>query len=120
MIRRGFGRVGRPGLLGTMARTAVIAGTATAVSGGVTRRQNERAATQQEAAAYEQQQQIAAAQQQMPTQNWQSTPPQSAAAQQPAGSDTILTQLTQLGDLKDRGLLTDAEFETQKARLLGT
>lgn len=43
MIRRGIGRAGRPGLLGTAARTAVIAGTATAVSGNVARRQQARA-----------------------------------------------------------------------------
>ncbi|MGH9191930.1 MAG: SHOCT domain-containing protein, partial [Acidimicrobiales bacterium] len=41
--RRGLGRVGRPGLVGTVARTAVIAGTATAVSGGMTRRQQAKA-----------------------------------------------------------------------------
>jgi hypothetical protein len=49
MLRRGVGRVGRPGLIGTMARTAVVAGTATAVSGGVARRQHAR--WQQEADA---------------------------------------------------------------------
>jgi len=42
LARRGFGRVGRPGLLGTMARTAVVAGTATAVAGGVQRHQQSR------------------------------------------------------------------------------
>ena len=51
MLRRGIGRVGRPGLIGTMARTAVVAGTATAVSGGVARRQQARAQESAEAEA---------------------------------------------------------------------
>ena len=59
MIRRG------PGLLGTMARTAVVAGTATAVSGGVMRRQRARSQQAAEAAAYQQQQQEAEMQAQM-------------------------------------------------------
>jgi hypothetical protein len=108
MLGRGFGRVGRPGLLGTMARTAVVAGTATAVSGGMMRRQQRRAQEQQEASAYEQQyteQQVAAA------------APPSPAAQ--SGTDQLVAQLKELGDLKDRGILTEAEFEQQKARLLG-
>jgi ATPase subunit of ABC transporter with duplicated ATPase domains len=58
-------RRGRPGLMGTMARTAVAAGTATAVSGSVSRRGAQRAAEQQQAAAYQQQQQAAAEQQAM-------------------------------------------------------
>jgi hypothetical protein len=108
MIRRGFGRVGRPGLLGTVARTAVVAGTATVVSGGVMRRQNERAESQREAQAYEQQQ--AEAQYQAAAAPVAPTPS--------GGTDAVLAELTQLGDLKDRGLLTDAEFESQKTRLL--
>ena len=54
-------RVGRPGLVGTMARTAVVAGTATAVSGGMTRRANQRAMEEQQAAAYQQQAAMGAA-----------------------------------------------------------
>ncbi len=114
MLRRPIGRVGRPGLLGTMARTAVVAGTATAVSGGMVRHQQQRAAEQEQAAAYEQQQY--APQQYAPppamTQPVQQVAP--AAAQ-----DAIVAELAQLGDLKERGLLTDAEFQAQKARLLG-
>ncbi|MFN7150534.1 MAG: SHOCT domain-containing protein, partial [Microthrixaceae bacterium] len=56
MRRRGMMRGGRPGLVGTMARTAVVAGTATAVSGGVARRQQGKAEQKAEAEAYEQEQ----------------------------------------------------------------
>jgi hypothetical protein len=116
MIRRGFGRVGRPGLLGTVARTAVIAGTATAVTGGMRRRQEERAEQASEAQAYEQQQQYAA-----PTAPYSSGgyQPQAAGPAAPGAVTDVIAQLEKLGDLKDRGLLTDAEFASQKARLLG-
>jgi hypothetical protein len=111
VLARGFGRVGRPGLLGTMARTAVVAGTATAVSGGMMRRQERRAQQQQEASAYEQQQ--------YGTQQMAAPPPPPPAAPPPAtGTDQLVAQLKELGDLKDRGILTEAEFEQQKARLL--
>ncbi len=60
MRRRAVGRVGRPSLLGTAARTAVVAGTATAVVGGMSHNQQEKAQTQADAAAYQQQQQQAA------------------------------------------------------------
>ncbi len=95
-------RVGRPGLVGTAARTAVIAGTATAVSGRVQRRQMSRA--QQEAA--EQQQQAA-------------PPPPPPAAAPATGSDDMITQLQKLGELHQQGILTDEEFAAQKAKLLG-
>ena len=94
-------RVGRPGLVGTAARTAVIAGTATAVSGRVQRRQMSRG--QQEAA--EQQQQAA--------------PPPPPAAAPATGSDDMITQLQKLGELHRQGILTDEEFAAQKAKLLG-
>jgi membrane protease subunit (stomatin/prohibitin family) len=51
IVRRGVGRVGRPGLIGTVARTAVVAGTASAVAGGVSARQQQRAAQAQQPAA---------------------------------------------------------------------
>jgi hypothetical protein len=86
-----------PGLIRGVARTAVIAGTATAVSNNVSRRQANRWA-QQEAA----QQQAYA-------------PPPAPAA--PAGED-MLEQLTKLGQLRDAGVLTEAEFEAQKAKIL--
>jgi hypothetical protein len=91
------------GLVRGMARTAVVAGTATAVSGRVARRQNERWATQADADAYQQQQ------------AYQQAPPPPAAA--PAGGD-VVSQLKELASLKEAGILTDAEFEAQKAKLL--
>ncbi len=100
-----------PGLLRGVARTAVIAGTATAVSNGVSRRQVgrwDKKAQQQEA-----EQQAAA-------------PAQPAAA--PAAAPTAPAQddmsakveaLQQLAALKDQGILTDEEFAAQKAKILG-
>jgi membrane protease subunit (stomatin/prohibitin family) len=91
------------GLIRGVARTAVVAGTATAVSNRVSRRQAGRWAQQDQPPATQQ----PAAQQ--------------PAAQQPATDDMTdrINQLKQLGDLKDQGLLTEAEFAQQKARLLG-
>jgi hypothetical protein len=88
------------GLLRGVARTAVVAGTATAVSNRVSRRQAGRWAAQDQP-AYEAQ----ASQQQ------QAAPPSS-------GSDNTIAQLQQLADLKAQGILSDAEFEAQKARIL--
>ncbi|HXC84632.1 MAG TPA: SHOCT domain-containing protein [Trebonia sp.] len=93
-----------PRLIRGVARTAVIAGTATAVSNRVSRRQGNRWA-QQEQDQYAQDQQQQAQQQPAP-----------AAA--PA-TDT-LTQLQKLADLKSQGILTDAEFQAQKAKILGS
>jgi hypothetical protein len=112
MMRRGIGRRG-PGLIGTAARTAVVAGTATAVSGNVARRQHARAVQANEAAAYEQQ--AAAAQAPPPP---PPAPAPAAAAAAPTGQE-LIDQLSQLGALKDQGILTEEEFAAQKARLLG-
>jgi hypothetical protein len=92
------------GLLRGVARTAVVAGTATAVSNRVSRRQAGRWAAQDQQ-AYE-------------SQAYQ----QQAYQQQPAagGGDDTITQLKQLADLRAQGVLTDAEFEAQKARILGS
>ncbi|MEU5915070.1 SHOCT domain-containing protein [Streptomyces sp. NPDC047141] len=94
-----------PGLLRGVARTAVVAGTATAVSNRVSRRQQGRWAAQQ---GYQQQ---------------PAEPPPAAApvaASQPdEGMESKLDQLKQLGDLKEQGVLTEAEFEEQKRRILG-
>ena len=92
-----------PGLLRGVARTAVVAGTATAVSNRVSRRQANRWNQQEEAQYYEQQQQMAAA-----------APPPAPAG----GGDDMLEQLEKLGQLKAQGVLTDAEFEAQKAKIL--
>lgn len=92
-----------PGLLRGVARTAVIAGTATAVSGRVARRQNNKWA-QQEAAQQPQ----------------EAAPPAPAPAAAPAtGESSMIDQLKQLGELKAQGILTEEEFAAQKAKLLG-
>jgi hypothetical protein len=92
-----------PGLLRGVARTAVVAGTATAVSNRVSRRQANRWADQEE-----QQYQQQAYQQPAPP-----PPPP------PPQTDT-LTQLKELGELKSQGILTEAEFEAQKAKILAS
>ncbi len=110
------------GLIRGVARTAAIAGTATAVSNRVSRRQankwaaqdEQQAADQDQAAkaqAYDQQQ--AAAQQQAYA---PPPPPQPAAPAQ----DDMLTQLQKLGELKAAGVLTEEEFATQKAKILAS
>jgi hypothetical protein len=88
-----------PGLLRGVARTAVIAGTASAVSGRVSRRQNQRWAQQE----------------------GQEAPPPEAApapAAAPAGGASMIDQLKELGELKEQGILTEDEFAAQKAKLL--
>jgi hypothetical protein len=93
-----------PGLLRGVARTAVIAGTATAVSNRVSRRQANRWAAQEQQQTYQQQ----------PDAYEQAPPP-------PADDmDTKLAQLRELGELKTQGVLSDAEFEAQKRRILGS
>ena len=86
-------------LLRGMARTAVIAGTATHVSNNVSRRQGERWQRKEEA-QYAQQQQYA-------------PPPAQASA-----PEAPIEQLRQLGELRDKGILTEQEFGAQKAKLL--
>ncbi len=104
------------GLIGGMARTAVVAGTATAVSNRVSRRQAGRWNQQAQAEAYEQQQYQAPPQQyQAPPPQYQAPPPAPAPA---ASSDDLIENLQKLGALRDQGILTDAEFEAQKAKLL--
>lgn len=93
-----------PGLLRGVARTAVIAGTATSVSNRVSRRQGQRWA------ASEQQQP-----QQAPPQP-QYAPPSAPA---PSSGDRI-SALKELGELKAQGILTDAEFAAEKAKILAS
>jgi hypothetical protein len=107
MRRRGMMRGGRPGLVGTMARTAVVAGTASAVSGGVARRQQ---------AKYAEQDANAAAQEQAPAP--QPAAPEPAAAPAPAPQVDVVSQLKELAALKDQGILTEEEFAAQKAKIL--
>jgi hypothetical protein len=90
-----------PGLLRGVARTAVIAGTATTVSNRVSRRQAQRWQGQEAQQAPEQ----------------QAAPPAPAPA--PAGEQSTIEQLKELGALKDQGILTEEEFAAQKAKILG-
>jgi Short C-terminal domain len=87
-------------LIRAMARTAVVAGTATAVSNRVSRRQAGRWADQEQQ-AYEQQQAAA--------------PPPAAAPAEP----DYMAELEQLAKLRDQGILSDEEFEAKKKKLLG-
>jgi hypothetical protein len=112
MIRR----IGRPGLIGTMARTAVVAGTATAVVGGMQARQQgqAQAAGQQQAAqqqAMNQQAQLDALQAQQAA--------SAAQAAAPPAEDDMLTKLAKLGQMNQAGLINDQEFAAAKAQLLG-
>lgn len=97
-----------PGLLRGVARTAVVAGTATAVSNRVSRRQRGRWAEK------DQQAEPQDAQQQNAQQQQQQQPPPAA------GMDDRIAQLKALGDLRSQGVLSEAEFEAQKRLILGT
>jgi hypothetical protein len=111
-------RMGRPGLIGMAARTAVVAGTATAVSGSVQRHQQAKADQQYEAQQYEAQQQQAqmdAAAQQAVAQQQAAAP----AASPAAGGTDLVAELQKLGALRDQGILSDDEFAAAKAKLLG-
>jgi hypothetical protein len=88
------------GLLRGVARTAVVAGTATAVSNRVSRRQANRWSQQEDA------------------QQQQAPPPQYQEPAPAAPAPDPLAQLKELGELKASGVLTDAEFEAQKAKIL--
>ncbi|MER8045610.1 SHOCT domain-containing protein [Streptomyces sp. NPDC094032] len=92
MLGRGVRRAGRPGLIGVAARTAVAAGTATAVSNRVARRQAERAAPEQPPVA-----------------------PEPAMADL---TDEAISSLERLGKLHDQGVLSDEEFALGKDRIL--
>ena len=87
-----------PGLLRGVARTAAVAGTATAVSNRVSRRQAQRWGYDQPSAGYEEP---------------PPPPPPAAPAADP------IAQLKELAALKEQGILTDEEFATQKAKILG-
>ncbi|NTU80982.1 MAG: SHOCT domain-containing protein [Chloroflexales bacterium] len=118
---RGATRSG-PGLLGTIGRTAVVAGTATAVSKGVSGAMD--SAAQQKAIAEQQkaiaeQQKLDDAVQQALAQQQAAQPPAAAPAAPAAGADRI-AQLQQLAELKSLGVLTDEEFAAEKARILAS
>ena len=116
-------RMGRPGLLGTMARTAVVAGTASTVVGATQRRQAGKAQEKADAqaaqqAAVESQQQMADMPAQMDAMQTQQQQQPAAAA--PAGGNDMMAELERLGQLKANGILTDEEFAAAKAKILGT
>jgi membrane protease subunit (stomatin/prohibitin family) len=93
-------RRGRPGLIGTMARTAVVAGTATAVTDGMRERRSARDDEAMQAQMQQTAQEAAA-----------------PAAAAPAGVD-VVGEIKKLADLKAAGALTEEEFAAAKAKLL--
>ncbi len=99
------------GLVRGMARTAVVAGTATAVSNRVSRRQARRWNEQE----YAQQQQYAEPQ---PQPQYAAPPPPAPAPAPQSGGDALTMELERLADLRSRGLLTDEEFAAAKAAIL--
>jgi hypothetical protein len=97
-----------PGLLRGMARTAVVAGTATAVSNRVSRRQANRWAAQSQQQGYQQ------------GGYYEQAPAYGAPPPAPADDmDTKIAQLRELGELKSQGVLSEEEFAAQKRRILG-
>ncbi len=116
------------GLLGMMARTAVVAGTATAVSNRVSRRQVNRWQQKADAQAYEQQPaQEQPQHQQPPPQQYQQPQYQQPQYQPPhpqppapAAEPNMIDELKRLAELKDQGILSDAEFTAAKSKLLGS
>jgi hypothetical protein len=94
--------LGRRPVMRTVGRTAVIAGTASVVAGRVNRRQQQKFSQQDQA------------------QQAQAAPPAAAAAPVEAApsSDELIDKLKELASLKDQGILTDAEFDAQKAKIL--
>src|SRR5512139_3984685 len=102
-----------PGLVRGMARTAAVVGTATATRNAVNRRQADK-----NAQAYAQAE-AAAAQAAPPPQQYAPPPPPAAAPAPAAPPEDPITQLERLGALKAQGLLTEEEFNAQKAKLLG-
>lgn len=121
MMRRGMGRGGRPGLLGTMARTAVVAGTASAVVNNSQQKAASQANAQAQAAAYQDMQQqatIDAAVAQAVAAQAPAAPAPAAAPIADAGGPSLMDQLKELAALKDAGILDDAEFSAAKAKLL--
>lgn len=120
--RAGLGR-GGPGLLRSMGRTAVLAGTASAVAGKVAAGQDAAARQQHQAAADRAQLEQMRLQAQVDAQVQQALGRPAAAAPTPTPApapsvDDLHAQLTKLGELRQAGLLTDEEFAQQKARLL--
>lgn len=118
MMRRRMMRPGM-GLVGAMATTAVVAGTAGAVRHHQDVKYANQAAQQQaNAAAMDSQQQMAEMQQQMAEMQAQQAAAAVAPAAAPAPASDLTSQLNQLAQPKASGVLSDAEFEAAKAKLL--
>lgn len=121
MRRRGIGRVGRPSLVGSVARTAVVAGTASAVMNNSAQKAQAQAQTAAQAQAFEemqQQAQIDAAVRQAVAAQAPAAAPAAPAPAPAAGGPSMLDQLKELAGLKDAGILDDAEFAAAKAKIL--
>ena len=114
-------RRGRPGLLGTMARTAVVAGTANMTVNAMNRNSQQRAAEKQAYATQQAQQQAQQAQQvaYAPPPQAAPAPPAPPAPPAAAPQDDLIARLTQLGELHTSGILSDEEFAAAKSKLLG-
>lgn len=118
-----FRRRGRPGLLGTVARTAVVAGTATATANAVSRHGEKKAAEKQALADQQ------AAEQAPPPQPVYQEPPQQPVYQappppapEPAAApeqDDVVGRIQQLAGMRDAGVLSEDEFAAAKSKLLG-
>ena len=121
-----------PGLLRTAATTAVVAGTATAVSKGVSGSMDQAAMSKQQQMEQQQVAQTAANQTQaeleqmkaqlaaMQAQQLQADQAQATTAAAPSAQPDLITQLQQLAQLKQAGALSEYEFQTAKAKLLGS
>lgn len=127
-MRRGLRGVRRgPGLLGTMARTAVVAGTASAVAGRVSAGQQAAAHREHEQAEAQRQWQAAQQQAEVQAQVAAALAQQGAAPVAPAApaaspsmsTDDVLAQLAKLGELRAAGILTEEEFAAKKSQILG-
>lgn len=99
------------GLIGTVVKSAVVSGTASAVHGRVARRQSEK--------FQDRDANIAANRGAGWSTGARSTQAPARAPQPASGTDATIAQLKQLDELRDQGILTDEEFEAQKAKVLG-
>ncbi|HEV7950006.1 MAG TPA: SHOCT domain-containing protein [Glaciihabitans sp.] len=111
MLRR---RVGRGGLVRAAATTAVVAGTASAVTGRMENRRADKAQTEADAQAYREQQYAPP-----PQQYAQAAPVSAPEASAPSGDSDLISQLKELGMLHSQGILSDEEFASAKKTLLG-
>ena len=115
-------RVGRPGLIGTMARTAVIAGTASSVSGNVQQKQQAAAQAAAQRAAQEAAKvaEFAAMREQVAALGTQQPAPAAVASDAGPGAagNDLMAQLQQLASMHQSGILSEAEFAAAKAKLL--